>query len=171
MDSITRSANDSGFFGKGIYILSLCGCLLFSLIWLYGTTEAEYAHRVYSSEALLVNWMAVFSPLPVIAQDEDKLANNGNYSNYDAHFALVYSPYNAHRVRYHACEYGQQHQYTELVVFNPAQVLPRYIVELQRILIFGPDPHATLSSRSKQAAMWSVDQVCSWAQRLQLSKS
>lgn len=47
------ATTDTGFFGKG----------------LYNTAEAEYAYRVYSKGALLVNWVAVHSIFPVIDGD------------------------------------------------------------------------------------------------------
>jgi hypothetical protein len=107
---------------------------------LNNTSEAEYAHRVYSKGALLVNWVAVFSAFPVIYQDIEHLSSKGNYQNYDAHFIPVFSPDHPNTPVYHACKQGQQHQYTELVVFDSSQILPRFIVELQQTLVSSPTP-------------------------------
>jgi len=112
---VNLATTDNGFFGKG----------------LYNTPEAEYAYRVYSKGALLVNWVAVFSAFPVVAQDEDNLLGTANFQNYDAHFVPVFSP-NHPTTNYHACNEGEVHQYTELVVFDSSQVIPRYVVELQK---------------------------------------
>ena len=71
LDSIFRigysnlSTTDIGYFGKG----------------LYSAYEAEYPYRVYSNGALILNWLAIFSPLPVINNGEFKPAKydgNGN---------------------------------------------------------------------------------------------
>jgi hypothetical protein len=115
---------DSGYFGKGIY----------------GTGEASYAHRVYSKGALLINWMVAYSSYPVIDGDMIKLQGKGNYGNYDAHFAPVVplNPLNPQEVSYSPCKPGQKHVFTEWVVFNPSQVLPRYRVHLQADLLAGP---------------------------------
>src|SRR5256885_6094680 len=56
MDSILKTGysnlatTDPGFFGKGIY----------------STCEAEYAYRVYSQGALILNWVSAYSAYPVI---------------------------------------------------------------------------------------------------------
>lgn len=120
----------------GFFVLYIFG----SFIWIYGTAEANYAYKGVYTGALLVNWVAVFSPFPVIYQDETDLHGRGNYHNYDAHFVPVHSPYHPLGNHYHACEYGQKHHYTELVVFDSSQVLPRYIVELQSCLLDNPNP-------------------------------
>jgi len=100
---------------------------------LYTTPDAEYAYRLYNpaTGALLINWVAVFSPFPVIAQDEELLFEKGNYDNYDTHFVPVYNPTHPHGPNYNACTSDQVPQYSELAVFEPAQMLPRYMVELQ----------------------------------------
>jgi len=107
------------FFGKGIY----------------GAHEAEYSYRVYAKEggALILNWTACFSAYPVIDGDMKKLEGKGNYSNYDAHFVPVVprDPNDPHEEVYHPTKFDQDHQYTELVVFQSAACLPRYLVELQ----------------------------------------
>lgn len=132
---------------------------------------------------MLVNWVAVFSPLPVIAQDEGILVEKGNYGNYDAHFVPVYSPNHPNTTNYHAIQYGQDYQYTELVVFDSAQVLPFYMVELQRSLIQNPaisSPTTTSSSTSelslvisfqnKPIKQWDHFDVQNWIQSLKLSR-
>ena len=108
---------DPGYFGRG----------------LYNTGEANYAYRVYCQGALLVNWVSFFSGFPVLKGDMEKLLGKGNYQNYDAHFAPVVpvNPSNPQETVFHPCEIGQKHIYTELAVFDSAQVLPRYLVELQ----------------------------------------
>ena len=110
------ATTDSGFFGKGIY----------------NTTHASYAHRVYSDGTLLFNWVAFFSAYPVTLPDMSKLQGGSNYSNYDAHYALVNpkNPQNPNEVIYLPITAIQTPIYDELVVFDSAHVLPRYLVTL-----------------------------------------
>jgi TPR repeat protein len=124
---------DSGFFGKG----------------LYSAYEAEYAYRVYYKGALIFNWVACFSALPVINNGEFKpekpgkmperygdmcfLAGKGNYGNYDAHFVPVVpkDPKNPYEMNYFPWKDNQKNKYTEIVVFQAAACLPRFLVTLQ----------------------------------------
>ncbi len=118
------STVDVGFFGSGIY----------------GAYEAEYSKRVYSSGALILNWVAVFSAYPVIDGDMNKLKGKGNHQNYDAHFIPVVpsNPHNQNEVNYFPCKPNEPHKYTEVVVFESSSCLPRYLVELQSNL---PQPN------------------------------
>ena len=117
---VNLATTDKGFFGRGIY----------------GTPDAEYAHRVYSKGkgALLINWGVVFSVYPVMKGDEKKLVGAANYQNYDAHFIPVIprDPKKTNEVNYDACTTEQLHTYTELVIFDSAACLPRYRVELTK---------------------------------------
>jgi hypothetical protein len=123
------ATTDSGFFGKG----------------LYNAGEAEYSYRVYAQGALIINWVAVYSVFPTIHGDMDKLKGKGNYQNYDGHFVPVYpkNPNNPHEAVYYPCTPQQKHVYTELVVFDPAQVLPRYLITLQPALPSSPQVLST----------------------------
>jgi len=127
LDSIFKTGyanlatTDSGFFGKGIY----------------SSHEAEYAHRVYSKGALILNWIASYSAYPVIQGDMNKLTGKNNFENYDTHFAPVVpkNPYNPKEVNYYPPATSKMTaQYHEIVVFDSAQCLPRYLVTLQPTL-------------------------------------
>ena len=127
------ATTDSGFFGKGVY----------------GTPDAEYAYRVYArGGTLLLNWFSFFSPFPVLDDgtssvkdgfllkgDMQKLFAKGNYSNFDAHVAFVVpaDPSNPNEAVYYPIRPGQAHRYTEVVVFESSQSLPRYVVQLRKI--------------------------------------
>ena len=65
-----------------------------------------------------------------------KLEEKGSYSNYDAHFVPVVprNPNNPNEDTYYPTKPNEPHQYTELVVFQSAACLPRYLVELQPTL-------------------------------------
>jgi len=122
------ATTDPGFFGKGIY----------------GTTDVEYANRVYvkSSGVLVLNKVAYLSGFPVIKTD--KLNGSANYGNYDAHFVLV-SPNNPNdplEVNYYPTLPNRLPTYTELVVFHQAASLPCYRVELQPSLPISPAEQA-----------------------------
>lgn len=123
LDSIFRTGfanlatTDAGFFGKGIY----------------SAHEAEYSFRVYSNGALILNWVSFYSAYPVVDGDMSKLTNKANYSNYDAHFVPVV-PASDHpdEVNYFPTKLNQKPKYHEVVVFDSAQCLPRYIVHLSK---------------------------------------
>ena len=141
LDSLFRTGyanlaiTDSGFFGRG----------------LYGAYEAEYSYRVYgpgnsnqcktpAEGALILNWVASFSAYPVIDGDMTKLEGKGNYRNYDAHFVPVLpaDPTNPNEVSYYPCRPQQNNLYTEVVTFESASCLPRFLVELQPDLVKSP---------------------------------
>lgn len=123
LDSIFRTGyanlatTDGGYYGKGIY----------------GSYEAKYAYQVYAKGALILNWGAVFSAYPVIHGDMSKLTGKGNYQNYDAHFIPVVpkNPCDQYEVSYLPCRPNQKPVYRELVTFESASCLPRYLVELR----------------------------------------
>lgn len=111
------ATTDSGFFGKGVY----------------AAHEAEYAYRVYSKGGpIVMNWNAFFLAYPVIHGDMEQLMGGSNFSNSDAHFVPVVprSPHDT--VNYIPTRANQKHQYTELVVFQASQCLPRYVVTLAK---------------------------------------
>jgi serine/threonine protein kinase len=119
---------DCGYFGRG----------------LYSTCEADYAWKYYSKGTLILNWVASFSAYPIIAGDMKKIKGQTNYANYDAHFVPItkYYPNNPDNFVpdtaddcFIPCVPNQQHQYIEVVVFQQAQCLPRYVVTLQKSLL------------------------------------
>lgn len=133
---------DEGYFGKAIYF----------------TSYAEYAERVYGKDrTLLFSWIAYFSAYPVHYSDDEsmwnclssnasnvqmllakanaKLYGKSNYGNHDAHYALVKRrSANPADPVYFPVKDGEQEHYDELAVFQPQQILPRYVVKL------GPKP-------------------------------
>jgi serine/threonine protein kinase len=131
---------DTGFFGKGIY----------------STGEAKYAQTVYGKmyprPALLMNWVASFSAYPVIDGDMPELQGKGNYGNHDAHFIPVRpaNPKDPHEVNFYPCRINEKYTYTEMVVFQSAQCLPRYVVELQSDLL--KSPQAIIDAQQKHQA-------------------
>lgn len=124
VDSICKTGfanlalTDSGYFGKGIY----------------SSYDAEYSWRVYAKGGVLVLvWNACFSAYPVVDGDIQNLKGKANYANHDAHFIPVVplDPKNPNEVSYIPCKKGQTPRYIELVVFEKAHCLPRYLVTLQ----------------------------------------
>ena len=69
-----------------------------------------------------------------------KLEGKANYANYDAHVAPVVPEdlHDPHPESYVPCKPGQRPHCTEVVVFDSAQMLPRYLVELQATLLKSP---------------------------------
>ncbi len=128
---------DAGYFGRGIY----------------SAGEARYSYSVYGKmvegkgkeAALLMNWVASYSAYPVIDADGtnremQSLEGKGNHANHDAHFVPVRpnNPKNPKESVFFPCQPGQAYTYTELVVFDKAHCLPRYVVELQSDLLKTP---------------------------------
>ena len=124
--------NDSGFFGRGIY----------------GAHEAEYSYQTYAMKhganaVLLLNWMATYSAYPVINGDRAKLEGSGIINGrYDTHFIPVAHDYNP-------CKVNQEHINTEIVTFEEAACLPRYVVELQKTLLMSPMPFLPCPCKNK----------------------
>lgn len=111
---------DEGFFGKGIY----------------GTPNADYAHRVYSKKNgyLLLNWLAIHSAFPVVGQDGQKFVGKNHHKNYDAHFIkVVPRTTKADEVNYDAWNGMGTASLSEVVVFEKGQCLPAYLVKLKKI--------------------------------------
>jgi len=122
---------DDGYFGRGIY----------------GTPEAEYAFRVYGipyydkEAVLLLNWVAISSPYPVIDGDMEKLRGRAAHDNYDGHFIpVVPSDDPENPLGYFPCKVNGEHKYTEVVVFQAAACLPRYVIELREVSSPAPKP-------------------------------
>lgn len=111
---------DEGYFGRGVYTAH----------------EAEYSYRCYAQRhgdkaVLLLNWVSTLEAYPVIDGDMPKVKGiQGGYDNCDAHFIPVRSPQHPHTNLYYPCDPHEKSQYLEMVVFNPAQCLPRYQVKL-----------------------------------------
>ena len=124
---------DVGYFGRG----------------LYSAYEAKYAYEVYVENqyngALILNWVAIFSPLPVINNGEFKpykaatatkpwkperhgdmcfLTGKANNGKYDAHFVPVVQK-SANSFDYVPCKEDQRPTYTEIVVFESAGVFAK----------------------------------------------
>lgn len=134
------ASTDVGYFGKG----------------LYSSFEPEYAYRVYSHGALLVNWLACFSAYPVIEGDMLKLTGKANYQNYDAHVVPVVpeDPSDPNPASYIPCKPGQVPTYTEVVVFESSQCLPRYLVELQTTLPKAPTTSLSRNEVNKNSLLY-----------------
>ena len=107
---------DEGFYEPGVY----------------GTTDAEYAWRVYAQQGqgvLLINLYATYLVYPLI----DKKEVRTKPGRYDATFILVSArdPLKTNEVNYDPCKIGMLHDYTEFVVKESKYCLLRYKVELQ----------------------------------------
>jgi WD40 repeat protein len=120
----TNKSTDKGYFGSGIYF----------------TNSAQYA-TMYSSEGhLLLSWVSMREPYPVIndvplpqkGSDMRKLEGKEHYQNYNAHFVPVASirPEDHKCIEYYPCYKDQPPAWDEFVVFHSAQILPRFWVEL-----------------------------------------
>jgi len=118
-----QASTDIGFFGSGIYF----------------TNSSHYA-SMYHSGTLFLAWVSMREPYPVVndvpipkkGADMLKLQGKGAYQNYNAHYIPVTStdPSSADNMIYHPCHATEQPAWDEYVVFEKAQTLPRFVVEL-----------------------------------------
>jgi|GEM_PF-2217319 len=121
-------STDIGYFGSGIYF----------------TESAHYA-TCYSQGFLFLSWVSMRQPHAVVSDvphpqqcsDMKSLAGKGAYQNYDAHFIPVAPifPKNPHCMIYYPCFQDQPHRWHEIVVFQKAQTLPTYLIELEPDLL------------------------------------
>ena len=123
---------DIGYFGSGIYF----------------TNSARYAADIYSDGNLLLAWVSMREPYPVVAncaypskpKDMKKLEGLGHYENYNAHHIPVISvnPANKKCAVYYPCTANQEAPLDEIVVFQKTQALARFWIELEVSLAKSP---------------------------------
>ena len=124
---------DIGFFGSGIYF----------------STSAKYAVNVYSKQSghVLLAWVSMTEPYPVVWNEYQKLSGKGSYQFYNAHYIPVASrnPSDPFEPNYYPAKPSEQAMCDEVVVFQKMQALPRFWVELQIDLPFSPSSHPKTS--------------------------
>lgn len=114
------TSTDDGFFGSGLYF----------------TNSARYAADIYSKGHLLIAWVSMGGPFPVVGdpkqEDMKTLRGKGAYKHYDAHYVPVCSlnPSDLFEATYHPVQKGKEAHCDEIVVFQKAQTLPRFWIEL-----------------------------------------
>lgn len=101
------SQKDTGWYGKGIYFTQLPNYGEFYI----NNCLSEHGE----SFSLVLSWILMGRPFPVVA----KMDGAGCMPGYDSHFCLVkgFTP----------CAENEDPTGDEIVIFQPAQVLPRYI--------------------------------------------
>ncbi|MBS0647808.1 MAG: hypothetical protein JSS10_01130, partial [Verrucomicrobia bacterium] len=117
-------STDKGYFGSGIYF----------------TNSAQYATFYSSGGHVLLVWVSMREPYPVVndkphpqkGSDMLKLEGRMHYQNYNAHFIPVTNirPQDPKCLEYYPCYKDQQPAWDEFVVFEKAQALPRFWIEL-----------------------------------------
>ena len=114
-------STDEGYFGSGIYF----------------TSSARYAADIYGKGHLLMAWVSMREPFPVVGnpkhEDMRTLKGKGAYKHYNAHYVPVVStdPSNPNNPIYFPCKAGQRPTFDEIVVFQDSQALGRFWVELE----------------------------------------
>jgi WD40 repeat protein len=115
-----KGSTDEGYFGSGIYF----------------TNSARYASDIYSQGHLLLAWVSMREPFPVVGDDQQLdmalLKGGGAYKHYNAHYVPV-SPINSdpYCQIYHPAKPGQTPSCDEIVVFHKSQAIPRFWIELE----------------------------------------
>ncbi len=148
-------STDIGYFGSGIYF----------------TESAQYA-SMYSKGALLLSWVSMREPYPVISDkaypqkcsDMQMLEGKGAFHNYDTHFVPVASilPDDPHCMVYYPCVHKQPPAWHEIVVFQKAQALPSFIVEIGVDLLPSLSLNYTFAGLYASCQAGDLPQVKSW---------
>ncbi len=152
------SSTDLGYFGSGVYF----------------TNSARYA-RLYSAGHLLLSWVSMREPYPVIndlplpqkGSAMKMLEGKGAYQNYSAHYIPVVSvdPKNPSCMEYYPCPPDTQPAWDEFVVFQRPHTLVRFWVELS---VDTPPPVIkqaySFSACCAACQQGDLEQVKSWIQ-------
>lgn len=118
----TFKNTDPGYFGSGIYF----------------TNSAKYA-SIYNSGTLLLAWVSMREPFPIInnaphpkkGKDMGLLEGGPAYQSYNAHYIPVAPISSSVKcTQYYPCYQNQAPACDEIVVFQKAQTLPRFWIEL-----------------------------------------
>jgi hypothetical protein len=117
-------STDKGYFGSGIYF----------------TNSAQYASKYSLQGCLILAWVSMREPYPVVndkphpeeGSDMKKLKGQKHYQSYNAHFIPVASirPQDSQCLVYYPCYKDQPPAWDEFVVFEKAQTLPRFWIEI-----------------------------------------
>lgn len=158
---------EDGIFGRGIYLMD----------------SAEHAilnsTQVEEKQVLIMCWVVLGNIYPVVKDDISKLRGRAKYKNYDCHYVPVVptSPINLHESSYEPCDEGQIQFFSQYVIFNEAQLLPRFILHLEQKPGFSPAyssspiPVSPLMNRptKRDVMTWSYQEVIDWMNTLNLA--
>lgn len=170
------ASTDPGYYGSGIYF----------------TNSAKYA-SMYKSGCLIMAWVAMKKPFPVIndvphsnngnkGKDMNKLYGNGAYRGnayqaYDAHYIpVVPTSKHSYSKEYYPCYYKDLNpECDELVVFQNVQTLPTFLIELGIELPKPLPSYASISTSSDVSSnskfvemLVKIDDVSRYCQGLNL---
>eukprot|EP01114_Cavostelium_apophysatum_P016478 TRINITY_DN4697_c0_g1_i1.p1 TRINITY_DN4697_c0_g1~~TRINITY_DN4697_c0_g1_i1.p1 ORF type:complete len:778 (+),score=148.97 TRINITY_DN4697_c0_g1_i1:81-2414(+) len=113
----TLSSLDSGYYGNGMYF----------------TTSAKYAHDLYcnpENPVLLISWLVLANPFPATENPNgrDSLLGKPLKPRHDAHYVMV----DRGGMPFARANVGSQPIYDEIVVVQESQILPAYVVFLNK---------------------------------------
>lgn len=132
-DNVSPKSTDDGYFGSGIYC----------------TNSARYAADIYSQGHLLLTWVSMREPFPVVGDpdqiDMQTLRGSGAYKDYNAHYVPVVpvDPKDPYCSEYHPTKEDQIPICDEYVVFQNSQTLPQFWIELEVELLYLHLPNQT----------------------------
>jgi len=118
---LSADNTDEGFFGSGIYF----------------TNSARYAADCYAEGHLLLAWVSMREPFPVVGDplqsDMKGLKGKYKYKNYDTRYIPVdsKSPTDPYCANYYPPKKGEAAACDEYVVLHKSQTLPQYWIELE----------------------------------------
>ncbi len=131
---------DLGYFGSGIYF----------------TNSARYAAEIYSDGNLLLAWVSMREPYPVVShapnlfpdkpKDMVRLEGHGAYQNYNAHHIPVIPVDPSNSVICYPCSDGETPLCDEIVVFQKSQTLTRFWIEIDVEIVKSPEEKLTVNT-------------------------
>lgn len=116
------SRKDPGYYGSGIYFTQFLSYADSFSAWHEAKDQAKPPIRT-----LLLSWLLLGRVYPVVESplSEEKLVGASVKKDYDSHYIII------EKTNKFPCPLDKQPDFDEIVVFNPSQILPRYIVYYQ----------------------------------------
>jgi len=125
-----EGVTDPGYFGRGIYFTQFpsYGDIYSSSINQKKSVEGD----AIESTPLLLSWVLMGKVFPVIESPTDRSNFLGKrlVEGFDSHYVLVKNAGN--RTMFVPCASNESPDYDEIIVSDPSQILPRYIVYYRR---------------------------------------
>ena len=125
-DAVAENTN-KGFFCNGIYF----------------TNSARYAADIYSQGHLILAWVSMKEPFPIVGDPDQvdmKAIQEEDYKDYNALYIPITSinPSDPYETTYYPTKENEITHCDEFVVFHKSQALPRFWIELEIELPYAP---------------------------------
>lgn len=155
--------DDEAPYGRGIYL----------------TDSAEEAAKSVLHEhnpVLLLCWAVLGSVYPVMKGNAAKLKGKSKFKNHDCHLIPLVPDHSTQNpgLKYVPCDEGQIPYFNQFVLFNEAQLFPRFMISLETKGASSPVPvrldAPPIQARNPDPKKWKCHEVIEWMSGLNLSK-